>query len=251
MNPLSQLLIGITTPFSAIALIFRNPRLLLWCCLPFLISLLVYGFMWGSILSPLRDSIESDLNGWFSGLLGHGQAATMGSAAAWIVGQLVGIFFFIVMIFSFAWVANLIALPVNDFVAQSTERSLAPPLTRPEANGWGEEIRLIWIDFKKSIIALLGLLICLSIAWVPIINILAIVIAWLLLTYQFVSYPQTRRAIGARRGFVELFRNLPLCIGFGMGISLGLTIPIISIFVPTIGVVGGTVLFSRMKQPSI
>jgi uncharacterized protein involved in cysteine biosynthesis len=206
--------------------------------------------MWGSVLSPLRDSIESSLTGWFSGLLGHGQAATMGSAAAWIVGQLVGIFFFIVMIFSFAWVANLIALPVNDFVAQSTERSLTPPLTRPEAKGWGEELGLIWIDFKKSIIALLGLLTCLAIAWVPIINILVIVIAWLLLTYQFVSYPQTRRAIGARRAFLELFRNLPLCVGFGMTISLGLTIPIISIFVPTIGVVGGTVLFSRMKQPS-
>jgi uncharacterized protein involved in cysteine biosynthesis len=249
MRVIGDFLSGAITPFRAVALIAKTPRLFLWCLLPFSISVLVYFLLWGNVLAPLRDSIEIAFQGWIAGLLGHNQYSTLGSAATWVVGVAVSLLFFVTMLFSFAWVSNLAALPVNDFVAQATERALVPSLQRPSGGtGLRHELHLIWIDATKSFLSLAGFLICLSVGWIPIVNFAAVVIAWIFLAYQFVSYPHTRRGIGAREGLIEMLKYFPLSVGFGATIAIGFSIPIISVFVPPVAVVGGTILFSKMRR---
>lgn len=238
---------GLLIPLRALGLIVSTPRLLLWCCLPFALSVGVYILLWGQLLAPARTWVELASQGWLAGVLGQSQFSALGSAAQWIIHTVVTVLFFITMLISFAWVSNLAALPVNDFVAQATERALTPPLERPQSVGFWHEARLLWIDLKKSILSLVGLLICLSVGWVPIFNLFAIIIAWLLLTFQFVSYPQTRRAIGARQGMLSVIKNFPLTLGFGLSISLAFSLPILSVFVPPIAVVGGTIIFSKLR----
>ncbi|NDC36714.1 MAG: hypothetical protein EBZ48_01535 [Proteobacteria bacterium] len=248
MRVISDLISGLLIPLRAIRLIADTPKLLLWCCLPFVISVTVYYLLWGTLLAPLRDSIGMAFEGWLTRVLGQSQFATLGSIAQWLVNAVVTLLLFVTMIFSFAWVSNLAALPVNDFVAQATEQALTPPLPRPQSGGFRHETRLLLIDLKKSLISLLGLVVCLVVGWVPIVNLLAIVTAWLLLTYQFISYPQTRRAVGARQGFIALLKNFPISLGFGIAISVGFSIPLLSVFMPPIGVVGGTILFAKLQS---
>ena len=249
MSFISAFLFGFTTPARALGLMLRNRRVFFWALLPIVISIVVYSVLWGAVLAPVRDWIALQFQGWLAGVMGRDTLSGLQDAVQWAIRMIVQLIFFVTMIFTFAWVANIAALPVNDFVAQAAEQALRPPLARPEPAGWKHELKLLWIDLKKNLLSLIGLLLCLSVSWVPIMNMGALVVTWLLLAYQFVSYPQTRRAIGARQAAVEIARNFWLALGFGVAMSIGLSIPIVSILVPTLGVIGGTILFSEMKPP--
>ncbi|MCR4313075.1 MAG: hypothetical protein NUV58_02410, partial [Candidatus Roizmanbacteria bacterium] len=66
-----------------------------------------------------------------------------------------------------------------------------------------------------------------------------------LVTFQYISYPQTRRDVGIRQGAKFLWHHIYACTGFGSIFLLLFAIPFLSSFVLPLAVIGGTLLAAR------
>ena len=79
----------------------------------------------------------------------------------------------------------------------------------------------------------------------------AIVLALLLLTFQYVSYPQTRRGENLGTSLAFLGRHFWACLGWGASMTVLFMIPLLSAFMLPIAVVGGTLLYARSAPKQI
>ena len=103
----------------------------------------------------------------------------------------------------------------------------------------------IFIDIVKSIASAGVGIIALLLSWVPIVNIFAFALAFLLVAFQYISYPQTRRGIGLIDGAGFLRRHFFASVGFGTTVTILYMIPFLSSFMLPLAVVGGTLLVAR------
>jgi uncharacterized protein involved in cysteine biosynthesis len=110
---------------------------------------------------------------------------------------------------------------------------------------WTAKIRLIGIDLVKSVFAGIAAIIALLVSWIPGLNLIAFFVSFLLIAFQYVSYPQTRRNLPLREGLAFLRRHTFACAGFGLAMSLLFAIPVVSAFCLPLAVVGGTLLVAR------
>ena len=249
MGVISSFVEGFWIPFRAVLLILSNRKLFLWSIVPLVISIILEAVLWGSVLAPARDWVTIHFRNWLLGVFGSPQNhPDVQDVAQWIVTKLVELFLLTALVILFASLVNIVALPFNDFVARATEEALSPPLSYPRVEGFAREAHLMLIDGGKNVFALFGLVACIAVGWVPVLNFIALVMAWFFITFQYISYPQTRRGVGTFGAIQSLLFNPGLTIGFAIPISLGLTVPILGIFVPTIAVVGGTMVFAAMER---
>jgi CysZ protein len=146
---------------------------------------------------------------------------------------------------TFSLVATIVASPFNDFLAEAAEPFAEPPLPAVVTRGWRHQLRLLRIDLLKSALAGLTTLLALLLAWVPGLNLLVFALAFLMVTFQFISYPQTRRGVTVRGGLAFLWRHAWACAGFGLVISALFSLPLIASLALPLAVVGGTLLVAR------
>lgn len=160
------------------------------------------------------------------------------------------IIFWLTAGFLLAPLSNLAALPFNDFLAEHAESYSKPILVSVGKQSWGVLARQFLLDLIKNIIAGAALILCFLLSWVPVLNIAAHLVGWLLVAFQYLSYPQTRRDWGVWRSFVYLLRlrTLPGALGLGLVLSFLFAIPIFSVLVSPIAVVSGTLLFARQQE---
>ncbi len=97
----------------------------------------------------------------------------------------------------------------------------------------------------KAVAATCVTIMALIFSWIPVLNLFAFALAFLLITFQYISYPQTRRGIGFREGARFLRLHPFACLGFGLSVSFLFAIPVVSAFVLPVAVVGGTLLVAR------
>ncbi len=229
-------------PLRALRLMMANPKLLLWAAIPFLLTSALYiaffvtFFQWISQGLPIwMQSLGMDPTGWVIGV-----AQALAVLIALLSTAL-----------SFSAVASVLASPFNDFLAEAAEAYVYPPLPAAPPGSWSRTARLMAIDMAKNFAALALTAAALLLSWIPVLNIAAFALAVLLLTFQYVSYPQTRRGETLREGFRFLGRHFFCCLGFGIAHLLLFAIPIVSaIFVP-VAVVGGTALFARARAENL
>ena len=243
---IQDLFTGLLTPFRAMRLILTRRELVLWSILPILTTLIAYYLLYNSVFEPFKAWIISSTLNYASGLSAIGW---LKATIDWSLSVVFEVVFWIALAFLFAPFSNLAGLPVNDFLAEASEKhaGLAPI---PRAS-WLGIIRLILIDFRKSIVSGLALLICLVLAFIPVLNIFALLAGWLLITFQYITYPQTRREQDTRTSLMFLKEHFALSLGFGIVISIGFSLPLINIVVPPIAVVGGTLLWAVAKRRSV
>jgi CysZ protein len=233
---------GITLPWTALRLIVRKPPLFLWAAIPIAITLALS--IWGV--------------GWAKAklaALGAAWLASLGYAPdSWIVTLslvFMQIALFVLAAISFSLVATLIASPFNDFLSEAVEPYCDPRLPAPpsESMTWRGKIRAVRIDIAKTFaIGLIQLALIVAGAlgfWIPGVNLVPLLLAFWLLSFQFVTYPQTRRGEDFRVSVRFLFRHAFATLGFGAAIGTLFAIPIVSAFALPLAVVGGTLLYSR------
>lgn len=230
----ADLFFGAWVPFRALRLILTHRKLFSLSFLPILMGILLLGFLVFLFVSGFyawsTQAFEVWASGWSTAL------ATTGAV-------LVGIVIVLMSVYSLGLVAGLIASPFNDFLAEQTEKAANVPLTKPE--GWGQVIRVIWVDLKKTALSLFFLVIITLGMLIPGANILFFLGLGLLNTFTFVTYPQSRRQLGVRDSLGWVFQNLGLSLGFGLVISGLFLVPVLNILVLPIAVVGGTLLYFR------
>ncbi len=235
---LTSFFYGVTLPVRALRLILRTPRLLLWSIIPMLTTFALY--LWG-ISHAIGWSQATVLRVFAS------RGWSVSGWGAWLTTSLLEAALIVAGLVTFSFVTNLVAIPINDFLAEATEPYTDPRLEPVPSPSFRWRLRLLSIDLTKTVLAALTSLVALLVSWIPVVNLVAFCTALLLVTFQFVSYPQTRRGEDSWAGLRFLTRNLPLCLGFGLALFALLAIPFLSFLFLPIGVVGGTLLYARAR----
>ncbi len=229
-------LFGFTLPTRAARLILSQRSLLALSLLPVVLTLVLYFFLIRNVQVTAESALTQQMVEWGLNLEGWGAFALLMLAK-------IGIFIFAAMTFSIA--ASVIGSPFNDLLAEKTERYCDPPMNNAPELPWGAKLRLVWIDLLKGVLAGVAAIGALLLSFVPGLNLVAFTLSFLLLTFQYVSYPQTRRNLPIREGFFFLWRHFFACLGFGFALSFLFALPIVSALCLPLAVVGGTLLAAR------
>ena len=234
---MSSFIYGLTLPLRALKTILAHRSLWIWSLIPFAISLALS--VW--LISHLQTWASVHVHSFFAlhGWNPQGIWALSSELALKIT-------IFISTVILFPAIAGIATVPFNDFLAKNTEiftsLSLAPnPSLR-------ETARLIAIDLYKTGTASFFSVLCIFISWVPVLNLVALILESLILTFQFISFPQTRRGLGMSDALNFLIKNLPASIGFGLSLTFLFAIPFISVFAIPLAVVGGTLLYANKSE---
>lgn len=161
----------------------------------------------------------------------------------WLIWALFILAFIIVFIFSYTFLANLIAAPFNGLLAEKTEELLTgQPLARNnifKASGYNimQQLRLL-IYFLPRAIA------CGILFLIPVVQIFAAAIwflfnAWMM-AMQYFSYPMENHLLPLREMRQILRKRLPVVYNFGTTIVLLNMVPFLSLVIMPIAVVAAT-----------
>jgi len=232
---------GLTIPYRSLKLIFINKSLLFWSVLPLALTFIL--FIYG--ISQLQDYAISLLQESVAGL-GFNPASLIGRFFM-LSGKMI---LWMVAALTFIFTSSIVASPFNDKLAERTERVTEIPLPPVTKKMLKAHVKLIGIDLFKTAIAFIAAVFAIIFCWVPIINIFAFILAFLLVTFQYISYPQTRRSIDLRQGAKFLWRHIYACTGFGAVLTFLFAIPFLSSFVLPLAVAGGTLLAARAPGSS-
>lgn len=229
---------GFTLPWEALKLIVRKPLLILWCLIPLAITVTLYVYLIQGLQGWVDLNVHHLVSGW-----GWNESGW----AAWSVILLSRLIVFIAGALTFSIAASLFASPFNDFLAEATERYATPPLAAVPALAWRKKLRLVWLDLGKTAAAAIASLAAILFSWIPLLNLIAMAAAFLLMTFQYISYPQTRRGLSIGQGALFIWRHLYASLGFGAILSILFAIPLLSILIMPLAVVGGTLLVARTE----
>jgi len=207
--------------------------------IPVVITLVLYVYLIRFLQTQAQDLLSEWLITW--GLNPENWIAIL---ISWTV-QLV---LLLVSALTFTFSSSIVASPFNDLLAEKSEKHTTPQLPPVTHKSFKQQIKLVGIDLFKTIAATFAGIFAILFSWVPILNIVSFTIAFLLVTFQYTSYPQTRRGISLKSGTVFLWRHLFACIGFGSAISFFYAIPFISSLALPIAVVGGTLLVAKASD---
>jgi len=231
-----SLTFGLSLPWRAAQLIVQRRELLVWSLLPILLTLVLYYYVIGALV----DVAQGLLAAWFIDW-----GLDPGGWIYWAFELMARMVLLLAAAVTFAFTSSVVASPFNDKLGEKAEAYAAPPLSAVGATGWRQQLHLVAIDLGKAVAAGLVSLTALLVAWIPIVNLFSFALAFLLVSFQYLSYPQTRRGIGLRDGVHFLARHRWACIGFGATITLLFALPVVSSLVLPIAVVGGTLLAAR------
>lgn len=236
MQAFSSLWFGIALPWRAFRLILSQPKLLLWSLLPIAITLVLYAFALNSLQSLAHAQMLGILDRW---------GVQPAGFVAFLFRLAIDLVLLVLAAVTFSFTAGIAAAPFNDFLAERAEYWATPSLTPAPKRDWRGHARLILTDIGKSIGALVLTILALLVSWIPVIGVLGIAATFLLVSFQFASYPQTRRGQGFGEGLGFVGRHALACLGFGAAIATLFSIPVIGVLALPVAVVGGTLLVAR------
>jgi uncharacterized protein involved in cysteine biosynthesis len=227
---------GLTLPIKAAKLIKSQRALVIWAILPIGITFILYYFL----IQGLQDTANDYMKGLYVSL-GWDTKGWM----VWFASIFATIIIWIIAALTFAFSSSILASPFNDILAEKTERHTDPPMTPVGKQGLKQQIHLIGIDLVKTIASAIVGFFAIIVSWIPIVNLLSFTLVFLLVCFQYISYPQTRRDVPLRDGFNFLRQYFFACLGFGISITFLFAIPFVSSFVLPLAVVSGTLLVGK------
>lgn len=227
---------GFMLPYKATILILTNRKLLFWSLLPIILTTVLYIFGINALQKWAIDIFRNYIHGW---------GLSPESWSAWTLTLMATMVIWVVAALTFTFASSIVASPFNDILAEKSEHHIFPPLSPVTNSSFKQQIKLIMIDLGKTIAATAAAIIAMIFSMIPALNIVSFVIAFLLITFQYISYPQTRRGIGLRQGAKFLWKHIFACTGFGAVITMLFAIPFLASFVLPIAVVGGTLLYGK------
>lgn len=171
----------------------------------------------------------------------------------WLIFALAAI---LLVFYTFALVANLIAAPFNSLLAEAVEKHLTGQPLPPSGS-----LIIVVKDFPASIIDELRKLLyfvlraipLLILFWIPLVNLAApflwvLFSAWMM-ALQYCDYPMGNHTIRFKDQRKQLGQKKLLSLGFGGATLLGTMIPLVNFFVMPAAVAGATTLWvNNLKQ---
>ncbi|MBG0777384.1 MAG: EI24 domain-containing protein [Desulfovibrionaceae bacterium] len=233
---IGKFLVGLGAHGTGLSLAFTRKKYLLLALVPFLLTVAVFvlGF-WafaqvdervvGWLWSPAADS------GGFLGALAW--------TAAVVLKYLLYVALLAVSYFLFMVVANVLAAPLYDRMADMVRADLARDgrIVRARALGEASILGALWEEAKKAVFLIAAPVILLLVPVAgPVLSLLA---AMLILGWDFADFAQAKDAPHFRARLRFALRNACALLGFGAP----LLVPVLGILLYPFAILGGTVLY--------
>lgn len=238
-NCLKSLFYGILLPFRSLAFILTKADLFFLSILPAFLTLCLQILLF----IQLQNWIQVKALNYFVGNSTYDLKEVQ-----FLLHVLIKFILFVLSALTFSMLNVIIASPLNDFLAEKTERYTLLYQEQIPTPSLVQRIRMIFFDASKSFLAALFHLLSYLLLFIPILSFFTLIIPFLLVTFTFLTYPQSRRNIGIFDNFLFLGKHFFACLGFGGCCSLLFSIPFLSCFTLPIAVVGGTLLFARSRE---
>jgi CysZ protein len=228
---------GFVLPWASSLWLWRHPTVVFWTFLPAVLSFGVAYFL----LADVRDSLVALA---MSGLLKSGlEPQSLAIQTASILLKIAG---WLTTAIIFAVLTGVLSTPLADFLAESVEECMEPKLPAPDPSlmTFRGRMRLWRVDLVKSIGVTIsqGLLLLSSLFtfWLPLVPALLLVLSAWILTFQYLSYAQTRRGYSWQQGVSWVLRHRMSCLGFGLSSLVLFSLPLLSFFALPLVVIGAT-----------
>ena len=174
----------------------------------------------------------------------------------WILWPIFGLTCLLIVFFSFALVANLVAAPFNGLLAEAVERSLTGMDSIDDLGGtrFAEELwRGLASEVRKLTYALLRAIPALLLFLIPGINVIAPFVwmafsAWML-AVEYADYPMGNHGIAFPEQRKRLANRRLLSLGFGGTVMLALIVPLLNFVVIPAAVAGATAMWVEQLRP--
>jgi len=229
-----------------------HPKIRHYIYVPLIINLLIFGllFYFGikyitqwNFLSPY------DMPSWLSWLSG----ATV--FIEWILKAILYVLLFSTLALLSTIGANFIASPFNGLLSEAFSKALGHTPSN-EINFFKLLTSSVLREIKKFGYylprALVVGLACAILHFIPVLNILVPVVlllftAWMM-AIQYLDYPADNHQIAFKNLLENIKQNRSACIGFGLIIAIGSTVPIINFIIMPAAVLGATRLWFEIKS---
>ncbi len=234
MSFFSELWLGASLPLRALRLLAKTPKLWLWALIPIAATLTIYALLLQTLSQWFFPAAIPDPTFW----------QKLAQVGFWVVGLTLAAL-------TFSALAQLLSTPVNDLLAESTERYTTPPLDTPPGGGLSGFARRIWLDLLRSLLALVLTVLVAILGLIPLgihLPVLFLIQAQIV-TFNALAFPMTRRQQTVRATLRLQAKHWGAGLGFGGVILLIMPVPILNLLVVPLSVMGGTLLFGAI-QPS-
>jgi CysZ protein len=242
---LTDFAVGFRYPFQGLSWL-RRPRIRRYVVVPLAVNILLFGgLLWFGFgaLGDLIDWLLSYLPQWLDFL-------------RYLLWPLFVLTVLVAVFYTFTLIANLIAAPFNSLLSERVELMMTDQ--RPQGgSGVGALVKAtgqaVGSELRKLIYLIVWSLPLLILSVIPGINLIAPFLwmvfgAWML-AIEYLDYPMGNRDLGFRQIKAEARRRPGLSLGFGAGILLLTSIPVLNFLAMPAGVVGATALWVDRLRP--
>jgi CysZ protein len=224
--------------------LMRTPGLRRFVWMPLLINLAVFGALGWWLNTWASEwlaswSVFTSLSDWWI-------VRALETLLRWLL-TLVLLFS---MAFLFTLLANLIGAPFNGLLAERVEAHLTGSSTPPApalATLIRSVPRLMGSEVAKLLYLIVWLIPLLIIQFIPVINLVAPLIAFLfgawMFALEYMDYPLGNHGALFRDVRRVLRQRRRVAFGFGSGVAVLSTIPLINLFIMPVAVAGATALY--------
>lgn len=227
------------------AAILTKPGIKRYVLVPITANIIVF-----LLLTTALISSYGSLNQWLANLL-----SSDWSWLQWIL-NIVAVFISAIIILliliaygvSFNLITNFIAAPFYGLLAEKVEKQMHDVEFPEESFGHmairtlGRELTKLWYFISRGIPIVLGLFL---LSFIPIVNLIAPILGILwgvwMMTLQYADYSADNHQLSFTQLRQSLKKNKYTNLGFGGGIMLASTIPLVNILIMPAAVAGGTV----------
>ncbi len=221
-----------------------KPGVRIYVIVPLLINILLFGaLIWYgySLFQPLVQ--------WLMGFV-----PSVLDFLEWLIWLFFGVLAAITVFFTFTPIANIIAAPFNALMAEKIEALLTGRPPESDVGFLRMALDAIRSQLGKLLYILLWAAGLFLVSLVPVVNLVAPLLwfvfgSWLL-SLEYLDYPmgnhdlsfaEQKRQLAARRG---------LALGFGGGVMIMTSIPVVNFFAMPVAVAGATLLYVEQLQPA-
>ena len=237
----------ISTGTRALARAFalvREPGIRRYVIIPILINAVLFGgLIWYGygLYAPLVAWIMSFVPS-FLGFL------------EWIIWLFFGVLSALVVFFLFTPIANIVAAPFNALMAEKIEAHLTGQPPSSKVGFMKMAIDAIASQLRKLVYIGLWALGLFLVTLIPVVNIISPILwvvfgAWLL-SLEYFDYPMGNHDLVFAEQKKRLAEHRGLALGFGGGLMIMTSIPVVNFIAMPIGVAGATLLWVEQFQPS-
>lgn len=218
----------------------NRPGLRRYVWAPLLINLALYGLGFWVAIHYFGLAMDWLIPAWLDWL-------------RWLLWPFFTVVLVTVAFFTFTLVVNLVGVPFYGLLAEEAYRLLSGRTTGSTARPWAKELIA---SFKQESARMAYIatraLPLLPLFLVPVVNV-AISAIWVVfgawsLALEYMAYPLEMRGLSFGEQRTLLRKRRLEALAFGGAVMLGLSIPLVNIFIPPAAVIGATLYFVRRGE---